>query len=145
MILDQLKNKFGTALLESAEEINEIRLTVEPARLLALCQYVQQAGYSYPADVTAFDNGETLRVIYHVYSVQEKNYITINVLTARKGGRLPTVSAIWRGAEWFEREITDMFGISFDGHPDPRKILLPPDWDEGPPLLKDYLLKGNQS
>jgi NADH-quinone oxidoreductase subunit C len=119
---------------------NETSLTVDASALLDVCRSVKDAGFNYPADITALDDGQTLRMVYRVYSIAENRYMVVSVLVPRKGGRVPTVSAIWRGAEWFEREVSELFGITFDGHPDPRPLLLPPGI-EGYPLLKEFQLK----
>lgn len=136
-MLDEIKSKFETRILESEERGNETLLTIEPSLLVELAKFAQEAGFTYPADITAVDNGTDLHVLYRIFSLDKKAYLVIKVPTARKGGRLPTVSGIWRGAEWFEREIYDLFGVTFDGHPDLRRILTPAGF-EGHPLLKDW-------
>jgi NADH-quinone oxidoreductase subunit C len=135
-MIDQLKQLFPQGIIESAEKENELLLTAEASILFGLCQQLKEAGFDYPADITAYDDGKTLRVIYRIYSMSNNNYVVLSVPVARKGARLPTVCSIWKGAEWFEREIFDLFGVVFDKHPDLRRILLPADW-EGHPLLKE--------
>ena len=78
-----------------------------------------------------------LGVTYHLYSTTEKHKLTLKVIMPEDDAHLPTVEQIWKTADWHEREAYDMFGIRFDGHPDPRRILCPDDW-EGYPLRKDY-------
>lgn len=80
---------------------------------------------------------KTLGVVYHLASTSQRHNITLKVEVPRQHGELPTVSDIWRTAEWHEREAYDLYGMRFTGHPDLRRILLPDDW-EGHPLLKDY-------
>jgi NADH-quinone oxidoreductase subunit C len=136
MIAD-LRAQFPQGIIESAEKGNQFLLTAEPGVLLRLCRQIKEAGFTYPADMTAVDDGQALRAVYRLYSMDEKRFVVISVPVARKGGRLASVSSVWSAMEWFEREVSDLFGITFDGHPDPRPILLPKDW-EGHPLLKDY-------
>src|SRR5690606_10281297 len=97
------------------------------------------------SSVTGLDNGPekgTMEVIYHLYSIPYNHHFTIKVALERdlvnsNPPNLPSVTSIWKGANWQEREIFDMYGIVFEGHPDLRRILLPEDW-EGFPLRKDY-------
>jgi len=135
-LIERLREKFPKGILESSEHGNETLLTVEPAVLLDLCRQLNAAGFDYPADLTAVDDGKGLRVVYRIFSTSERRYAVLSVPVARRGGSLPSVSSVWRGAEWFEREVYDLFGVHFRGHPDLRRILLPEDW-EGHPLLKE--------
>ena len=135
-MLDEIKRNFPRGIIEGSEQGNQTTLVVEPASLLALARYLNEAGFTYPADITAVDDGQALQVHYRIYSVEKKEYVLLKAPTARKGGRVPTVCTVWRGAEWFEREVFDLFGVMFDKHPDLRRILLPAD-AVGHPLLKD--------
>lgn len=95
--------------------------------------------------VTGIDNGvekATMEVIYNLYSIPNEQSLMLRVTLDRNTGNepmpsLPTVSNIWKTAEWHEREIYDLLGIEFTDHPDMRRILMPADW-EGHPLRKDY-------
>jgi NADH/F420H2 dehydrogenase subunit C len=75
-------------------------------------------------------------VIYHLYSFKRNDRLRVKV-TAGEGDKVPSVVSVWPGANWLEREIFDMFGIQYEGHPDMRRILLPDEW-VGHPLRKDY-------
>lgn len=81
--------------------------------------------------------GKMLGVVYHLASMSWRHKITLKVEVPRQDGVVPTVSDIWRTADWHEREAYDLFGMRFENHPDHRRILLPDDW-EGHPLRKDY-------
>ena len=90
--------------------------------------------------VTGLDNGveaKTVEVIYNLYSIPFDHHLMVKVVLPRENPETPTVSGIWKTANWLERETYDMYGIHFTDHPDLRRILLPADW-EGYPLLKDY-------
>jgi NADH-quinone oxidoreductase subunit C len=90
--------------------------------------------------VTGVDNGpdaRTMEVIYHVYSIPFNKSLALKVVLPRDHPHVPTLSSIWKSANWLERETYDMYGIIFEDHPDLRRILMPADWD-GYPLRKDY-------
>jgi NADH-quinone oxidoreductase subunit C len=101
--------------------------------------------FDFLASVTGIDQGPDkglMEVIYHLYSIPYDHRLTLKVYLQRdKPGEalpsVPSVTGTWKGADWQEREIFDMFGIVFEGHKDLRRILLPEDW-EGYPLRKDY-------
>jgi NADH-quinone oxidoreductase subunit C len=111
--------------------------------LLELCRSVKdtpEMAFDYLMSETAVDWRDRFDVVYHLYSIRNKNYVTIKVKVDRKNPSIPSVYSIWKAADWQEREIYDMFGIDFQGHPDLRRILLEEDW-EGFPLRKDYVMK----
>jgi NADH-quinone oxidoreductase subunit C len=90
--------------------------------------------------VTGIDNGpaaNTMEVIYHLYSIPFNRSLALKVVLPRDKPNVPTLSNIWKSANWMERETFDMYGIVFEEHPDLRRILMPADWD-GFPLRKDY-------
>lgn len=90
--------------------------------------------------ITGLDNGveaETMEVIYNFYSIPFDHHLMVKVMLDRNEPQIPTVTHIWKTANWLERETYDMLGITFTDHPDLRRILLPADW-EGFPLRKDY-------
>lgn len=90
--------------------------------------------------VTGIDNGPeagTMEVIYHLYSIPFNHSLALKVILPRENPELESVVSIWKSANWLEREVYDMFGISFKNHPDLRRILMPADW-KGYPLRKDY-------
>lgn len=90
--------------------------------------------------ITGIDNGveaETMEVIYHLYSIPFNQSLALKVILPRENPEVESVNSIWKTANWLEREVYDMFGITFKNHPDLRRILLPADW-KGFPLRKDY-------
>ena len=98
---------------------------------LALDCLSNQSGVDYPAR-------ERIEVVYHLFSYRHRHAIVLKVDVSRDAPRLATVSTVWRTAIWQEREIFDLLGVEFAGHPDLRRILLPEDW-VGHPLRKDYV------
>lgn len=90
--------------------------------------------------LTGLDNGPeagTMEVIYNLYSIPFHTHLMLRVIVPRDNPEVPSVTSVYRTANWHEREAYDLFGIRFTGHPDLRRILLPADW-EGYPLRKDY-------
>jgi len=90
--------------------------------------------------ITGLDNGPeagTLEVIYHLYSIPFNRSLALRVVLPRDNPEVESLAGIWKSANWLEREVFDMYGVRFRGHPDLRRILMPADW-EGFPLRKDY-------
>lgn len=89
--------------------------------------------------ITGVDLGteDNLEVRYNLHSMQHRQHIEIRIQVERENPQVPSIEQIWRIGDWFEREVYDMYGIVFDGHRDPRRMLLPEDWI-GFPLRKDY-------
>lgn len=134
-MLADLQAHFPDAIEAAAEVGRELRLRVSAASLLDIALFSKEKGFSYPADITAVDAGPALHVIYRLVNLDTGQHLVITVPAPRTGGRVPTLSRLFPGAEWPEREVYDLFGLRFDGHPDLRRILLTDDW-QGHPLLK---------
>jgi NADH-quinone oxidoreductase subunit C len=121
-------------------------LMVPPAQLTALCRFLREDGeYAFDLlkDLTAVDHPDHLTVVYHLYSLKKRHKLALKVETRRDDPSVDTVSGVWAAADWLEREVFDLLGVRFPGHPDLRRILLPPDWG-GHPLRKDYVHKPDQ-
>lgn len=101
--------------------------------------------FTFLVDVTAVDfwpKSPRFEVVYLLASPAKRLRLRLKVRITGESARLPTVTGLWPGANWLEREVWDLFGITFDGHPDPRRLLMPEDW-EGFPLRKDYPVQIN--
>jgi NADH-quinone oxidoreductase subunit C len=118
-------------------------ILVSSNRLADVCRELHhnpQTYFDQLSCVTGIDNGpeaKTMEVIYHLYSIPNNFSLALKVVLSRDTLIVPTLSSIWKSANWLERETYDMYGILFEGHPDLRRILMPADWD-GYPLRKDY-------
>lgn len=121
-------------------------LIVPASRLLEVSMHLRDtagARFDFCSDVTATDwppRAERFDLIYCLYSTTLRQRVRIKVRTA-EADAVPSVAGVWPAANWFEREIFDLFGIRFDGHPDLRRILMPDEW-QGHPQRKDYPLEG---
>jgi NADH-quinone oxidoreductase subunit C len=129
------------AIVEATVAGDTIDLSVKPAAVAEVCRYLRDregAPYEHLASLAGVDYGEELGVTYHLYQMGQPARAIVRVRLPREGAALPTVSDVFPAANWKEREASELFGITFEGHPDPRKLLLPEDW-EGYPLRKDYV------
>jgi NADH-quinone oxidoreductase subunit C len=126
--------------------VGDWSLIVPAPRLLEVAAHLRDADgarFDLCSDVTATDwppRAERFDVVYALYSTPLKHRIRLKVRVA-EGGGVPSVASIWPAANWLEREVFDLFGIRFDGHPDLRRILMPDEW-QGHPQRKDYPLEG---
>ncbi|MEI6565491.1 MAG: NADH-quinone oxidoreductase subunit C [Verrucomicrobiota bacterium] len=145
-LAQQLRGRFGDILSEPVAFRGELTLQVaDPERIHEICQVAkQELKFDYLVDITSIDNlGEDPRftLVYHLYGYGHKSYLRLKLAVSEEVGQVPTVTTVWRTANWHEREIYDMMGIRFKGHPDMRRILM---WEGYPdhPLLKDFPLSG---
>jgi len=132
-----------TSNIQLDEKSTPKAVIVPFADLKKLCQELRQnhsTFFDMLSCVTGIDNGveaNTMEVVYNLYSIPFNHHLMIKVILSRDNPEVDSVSSIWRAADWLEREVFDMFGIKFIGHPDLRRILMPADW-EGYPLRKDF-------
>ena len=145
--LSVLQQKFGTELVESSFRDNR-RIDVPAAKLFDLLSSLKSDhGFDMLIDLTAVDyleyEGATDRfgVLYMLLNVTSGERLIVRTAVNMPNPKLPTVYSLWRSCDWLEREVFDMFGIVFEGHPDLRRILMPEEFTSFP-LRKDYPLKG---
>jgi NADH/F420H2 dehydrogenase subunit C len=115
-----------------------LNLDVEPAHLLSVCRFLRdQLGFNLLSSISGVDMVDHLETIYHVHSLAGKRLLQFRVRIDLESPELDSIVSVWPGANWLEREVYDLFGIRFRGHPDLRRILLDDDF-EGYPLLKGF-------
>jgi NADH-quinone oxidoreductase subunit C len=143
---NQLRETFGELLSAPVEFRGEATLAVsDPGRIVEVCQFAKSSlGFDMLLDLSSIDNyGEDPRwtVVYELYGTGHHVHLRLKTSVSEESSEVPTVSGVWRTADWHEREIYDMMGIRFSGHPDLRRILM---WDGYPyfPLRKDFPLAG---
>lgn len=146
--VEAVQNTFSQAVVETVDFRAEQTIVLKPEYLLEVCTYLkEQQGYDFLETVTAVDWLERVPrfdVVYHLLSIKHQCFIRLKVRIGQRGEELPAVPsvvAIWPVANWYEREVFDLFGITFTNHPDLRRILMPSDWTTYP-LRKDYPLTG---
>ena len=123
---------------------NELTLTVARENIIAACQAVQAAGYNFFEDVTAVDwypSEPRIQITYHILSHGLKSRVRLVVRLAGDDLALQSITSVWPSANFYEREVFDLFGVHFAGHPKLTRIMMPLDW-EGHPLRKDYPVEG---
>ena len=134
-------SKWKEGLEFSEEESEFLNLTVDKEDLREISKKLRdtpELDFDYMFCLTGIDWGEEMGVIYHLESIDKKHCMVLKVKTSdRESPVLDTVSDIWRTAEFHEMEVFDFFGIRFAGHPNMKRLFLPPEW-EGYPLRKDY-------
>lgn len=142
----KLSSRFGELISEPVEFRGEISLrVVDPPRIAEVCAFCKsELGFDYLVDLSSIDNyGEDPRwtLVYELYSLAHRCYLRLKTDVGEEASSLPTVTTVWKTADWHEREIYDMMGIRLEGHPDLRRILM---WDGYPhhPLRKDFPLAG---
>ena len=148
-LAQKLKAQFDNLLSEPSEFRGEITLRVlEAGQINAVCAFArQELGFDYLVDLSSVDNyGDDPRwtVVYELYGYSHRCHLRLKTDLSEERSELPTVTSVWRTADWHEREIYDMMGIRFRGHPDLRRILM---WEGYPyfPLRKDFPLSGKSS
>ncbi|MEJ2202311.1 MAG: NADH-quinone oxidoreductase subunit C [Desulfuromonadaceae bacterium] len=141
----KLKSKFSTSVLDVVEFRGETTVIVKKEDIVAICTYLKtELGYNFLTDLCGVDYlGQEPRfmVVYHLYNITTKERLRIKIPVEESDPTVDTVSGVWGTANWHERECWDLMGITFNNHPDLRRILMPADW-EGHPLRKDYPLQG---
>jgi len=154
LVLKRLREKFPDALLADVEVSNGVSVVVNKENSYAFLAYLKtELAYTFLVDITAVDNSNLeselikydyarFMVVYQLYTFEgETQRIRVKVPVHEKDLKVQSVTKLWKGANWLERETYDMFGIDFEGHPDLQRILMPDDFD-GHPLRKDYPLRG---
>jgi NADH-quinone oxidoreductase subunit C len=144
--VDSLKNKNAAWVREVIDAHGEVSVVVPRENIVEACRFLKdEQQFDMLADLCGADRGpeEEPRFVvnYHLFSTKHHNRIRLKVRVDEEDPHLPTVTGLWKTANWHERETFDMFGTIFDGHPDLRRILLPSDFD-GHALRKDYPLRG---
>jgi NADH-quinone oxidoreductase subunit C len=134
----------AAALVEARFDFGELTLTIAPDQIRAAAATVQAAGYNFFEDMTAVDwfpSVPRFQLSYHILSHAFKERIRLRVLLDEVDPSVESITPVWVGANYYEREVFDLFGIRFEGHPNLRRIMLPDEF-KGHPLRKDYPVEG---
>jgi NADH-quinone oxidoreductase subunit C len=144
-LVKKLKTKFGQAIGDASEFIGQLSINVASEAIVAICDFLRtdkETQFDYLSDLTCVHyptrKEAPFDVVYNLYSIPKNERVRLKVQTTEEG--VDSVTGVWPAANWLEREVFDLFGVHFKGHPDLRRLLLPPDW-QGYPLRKDYPLE----
>ena len=148
--VDALRARFGDAVVHHEVSAGQHVVYVRPERnreILGWLKDEPQQHYDLLADVTAVDfgGGRPLQVVYQLWSMPHRRMLRVKCELPLTALEIDSVEPLWKTANWLEREVYDLFGIEFRGHPDLRRILMPENYAEGHPLRKDFPLRGRFS
>jgi len=142
-----LNNAPDAIVLGGKFDRGELTLEIAAEHIVDVCAYLKQSqNFVRLSTVTGVDwypEEPRFEVVYHLHSPERNERLRLKCRLAGANPEIDSVTPVWRGAGWYERETFDLFGISFRSHPDLRRIMLPDDW-EGYPLRKDYPVTGNR-
>jgi NADH-quinone oxidoreductase subunit C len=145
-VLDALRSRFGTSILETHSDFGDDTAVVEPSQWKAIAQFLREEptlDFDLPVDLCGVDYPDRIprtEVVMHLYSISKRHRVRVKARVGDEdmdGAELDSVTSIWAGMNWLEREVWDMSGVRFRGHPDLRRILMYPEF-EGHPLQKTY-------
>jgi len=132
------------ALTDAKFDRGELTLTIAPEEIRAAAETVKTAGYNFFEDLTGVDwlpATPRFQLSYHILSHSYKERIRLRVMVDEAEPAVESITSVWPGANYYEREVFDLFGVRFEGHPNLRRIMMPDDW-KGHPLRKDYPVEG---
>jgi len=137
--------QFSAALTGGHQQHGETTLFVDAPSIVAVCDFLKnQQKFIRLSTITAVDwhpADPRFELVYHLHSLEKNERLRLKVKLPGDSPEADSVTSVWRGANWYEREIFDLFGIRFRNHPNLTRILMPLDW-EGHPLRKDYPVHG---
>ena len=137
----------GDAITGGNSDHNELTLEIAPAKTASVCGFLKfDQGFVRLSTVTAVDRYPAeprFEVVYHLHSVEHNQRVRLKCRLTGTDPVIDSVTQVWRGANWYEREVFDLFGIQFRNHPNLKRIMMPDDW-EGHPLRKDYPVTGSR-
>lgn len=144
-VVDSLSEKFSDQLIEVYQSSGDTFIRIESSALIDVCTFLkEESGFVYLSDIVGTDrytSNERFEVIYNLLSFKDQARIFLKVWCDEENPELESVTNIWPGANWNEREVFDMYGVRFKNHPDFRRIFLPEDFDYFP-LRKEFPLLG---
>ncbi len=135
------------AITGGKRELGEWTVEIVPDKIVSVCGFLKyDQKFIRLSTVTAVDRYPAeprFEVVYHLYSIEKKEWLRLKCRLSGAQPEIESVTSVWRSANWYEREVFDLFGITFRNHPDLRRIMLPDGW-EGYPLRKDYPVTGSR-
>jgi NADH-quinone oxidoreductase subunit C len=143
----EVNDRFSGGIVEAKDDLGELTLKIDPKLIVEICRFLkQEAQFVRLSGITAVDwypSDPRFEVVYHLHSIERNIRVRLKCSVSEATPEIGSVTGVWRGANWYEREVFDLFGIRFRNHPDLTRILMPEDW-EGHPLRKDYPVHGHK-
>lgn len=142
LIEKQIRELFPDAVVETWDVFGTLNIKLKPEAVLPVCEMLKsnaETDFDYLADITAVDWRNRIEVVYQLMSLASGAKLALRADLDRDKPEIDSVVSVWLGADFMEREIFDLMGVIFKGHPKLNRILLPEDW-EGYPLRKDYVI-----
>jgi len=148
--IDRINSQYRDSIIDSHNFREEQTITVMKNPIADLLKFIRddpKLDFNFLMDLTAVDylnrKDDRFEVVYHLYSLKHNGRLRVKVPVNEDDCRIDSVSALWKTANWYEREVWDLYGIKFNGHPDMRRILLYEEF-KGHPLRKDYPINKRQ-
>ena len=142
-IVRRLRDRFGEVVGEFDDKAADPFVYVQPDAIENVCRYLKDddaLGFDALSNLSGVDYPKlnAIQIVYHLYSYRHRHSMVLKVNANRDDPTVRTLAHVWRAANWLEREVFDLLGVHFDGHPDLRRLLMPEDWP-GHPLRKDFV------
>lgn len=137
-----IRDRFPDDVIETTDLFGVLNVKINKDSLLSICRMLHDEpalGFDYLADITSIDWNDRIEVVYRLSNLATNSVLALRVDLDRQKPEIDSLCDIWMGANYQEREVYDLMGIVFKGHPELERILLPRDW-EGYPLRKDYVI-----
>jgi NADH-quinone oxidoreductase subunit C len=143
-----LRERFSEAITDVREHLGQVSVLVQPPSIVEIARFLRDDSrfeFNLLSDLCGVDHGidsePRFEVNYHLFSIPKVTRLRLKVRVTEEDPAVPSVTSVWPTANWHEREVFDFFGITFDGHPDLRRILMPEEF-QWHPLRKDYPVRG---
>jgi NADH-quinone oxidoreductase subunit C len=142
--IEALSSADSQIITDARFDRNELTLTIQREKIRSACEIVRAAGYNFFSDLTAVDwypAEPRFQLSYHLLSHHLKERVRLKVMVSTDDPAVESITSVWPASNSYEREVWDLFGVRFQGHPDLRRIMMPEEW-EGHPLQKTYPVEG---
>ncbi|HLG21439.1 MAG TPA: NADH-quinone oxidoreductase subunit C [Candidatus Manganitrophaceae bacterium] len=147
-IARKIRERFPSAYLGATLFRGDLSIHIQKEGVVEICRLLRddpELDFDYPIHISSVDHlgeSERFEVVYEFFSIKKKHRVRLKARVSEEACAIDSVTGIWRGANYLEREVYDMMGIRFNHHPDLRRILLPDEYDEGYPLRKNFPVEG---
>jgi NADH-quinone oxidoreductase subunit C len=142
-LLEEIEKALGDTVLKAwVQRKGRIYIAIKGENILDVAKTVKEMGFDHLSSISGVEYEDRMECVYHIWPYEKRELLTIRTLVSKDDPKIASVTSIWQGANWLERETYDLTGIKFEGHPDLRRILLGDDF-KGHPLRKDFEITPN--